>query len=121
MIISYLTSWLYLLLGNGFLSAEHEDGGWDRNRGYGRGRGRARGRGFRGRGRGGYNGPQVDAQPDMGGYNQEPPFQGRGNVSFNLFIIVICLCTKVALLYCSSWLFMYCHQQQLQCSFNCLV
>ncbi|KAL6317671.1 hypothetical protein AAG906_030424 [Vitis piasezkii] len=64
--------------GNGFVSAEYEDGGWDRNRGYARGRGRGRGRGFRGRGRGGYNGPQVDAQQDMGGYNQEPPFQGRG-------------------------------------------
>lgn len=76
----------HFISGNGFVSAEYEDGGWDRNRGYARGRGRGRGRGFRGRGRGGYNSPQVDAQQDMGGYNQEPPFQGRGNVSFNCFI-----------------------------------
>ncbi|XP_021902565.1 ribonuclease P protein subunit p25-like protein [Carica papaya] len=58
--------------GNGYLSAEYEDGGWDRNRGYSRGRGRGRGRGSRGRGRGGYNGPQD------GGYGYEAPSQGRG-------------------------------------------
>ncbi|XP_027092288.1 uncharacterized protein LOC113748941 [Coffea eugenioides] len=64
--------------GNGFVSAEYEDGGWDHNRGYGRGRGRGRGRNFRGRGRGGYNGPLVDTLEDTGGYNQEAPPQGRG-------------------------------------------
>ncbi|KAK4390834.1 hypothetical protein Sango_2146700 [Sesamum angolense] len=63
--------------GNGFASSEFEDGGYERNRGYARGRGRGRGRSFRGRGRGGYNGPQVDAQYDAGGYNQEAP-RGRG-------------------------------------------
>ncbi|XP_020959272.1 ATP-dependent RNA helicase A isoform X1 [Arachis ipaensis] len=66
--------------GNGFISADYEDGGWDRNMGNprgGRGRGRGRGRGFRGRGRGGYNGPQLDMQQD-GGYNQDVPPQGRG-------------------------------------------
>ncbi|XP_011083442.1 ribonuclease P protein subunit p25-like protein [Sesamum indicum] len=63
--------------GNGFASSEFEDGGYDRNRGYARGRARGRGRSFRGRGRGGYNGPQVDAQYDAGGYNQEAP-RGRG-------------------------------------------
>ncbi|KAA8537482.1 hypothetical protein F0562_027090 [Nyssa sinensis] len=61
--------------GNGFASAEYEDGGWDRNRGYATGRGRGRGRNFRGRGKGGYNGPQVDAQQDSGVYNHEPPVQ----------------------------------------------
>ncbi|KAG5219180.1 ATP-dependent RNA helicase [Salix suchowensis] len=72
--------------GNGFVSAEHMDGGWDRNRGYPRGRGRGRGRGFRGHG--GYN---NDAPPQgrdgyyhegppqgRGGYNHEGPPQGRG-------------------------------------------
>ncbi|KAL0314535.1 UNVERIFIED_CONTAM: hypothetical protein Sangu_2297900 [Sesamum angustifolium] len=63
--------------GNGFASSEFEDGGYERNRGYARSRGRGRGRSFRGRGRGGYNGPQVDAQYDAGGYNQEAP-RGRG-------------------------------------------
>ncbi|KAH9693522.1 Alba domain-containing protein [Citrus sinensis] len=64
--------------GNGFVSAEYEDGGWDRNnRGYSRGRGRGRGRSFRGRGRGGYNGPHFDARQD-GGYNYEAPPQGSG-------------------------------------------
>ncbi|KAF1899708.1 hypothetical protein Lal_00019838 [Lupinus albus] len=58
--------------GDGFISADYEDGGWDRNRG----RGRGRGRGFRGRGRGGYNGPQNDVQHD-GEYNQDVP-HGRG-------------------------------------------
>ncbi|KAK7280777.1 hypothetical protein RJT34_25844 [Clitoria ternatea] len=62
--------------GNGFILADYEDGGWDRNRGGARGRGRGRGRGFRGRGRGGYYGPYVDMQQD-GGYNQDVP-QGRG-------------------------------------------
>ncbi|KAH9693524.1 Alba domain-containing protein [Citrus sinensis] len=63
---------------NGFVSAEYEDGGWDRNnRGYSRGRGRGRGRSFRGRGRGGYNGPHFDARQD-GGYNYEAPPQGSG-------------------------------------------
>lgn len=45
-----------------------------------RGRGgRGRGRSFRGRGRGNYNNAPayVDDQYD-GGYNQEPPMQGRG-------------------------------------------
>nr|XP_018626663.1 ribonuclease P protein subunit p25-like protein isoform X1 [Nicotiana tomentosiformis] len=63
--------------GNGFMLAEYDDGGFDRNRSYGRGRGRGRGRSFRGRGRGGYNGPQ-DAQQDADFYNQEAPMQGRG-------------------------------------------
>ncbi|XP_039049180.1 ribonuclease P protein subunit p25-like protein isoform X1 [Hibiscus syriacus] len=64
--------------GNAFVSAEYEDGGWDRNPGYARGRGRGRGRGSRGRGRGGYNGLQVDRLED-GGFNQEaPPQGGRG-------------------------------------------
>lgn len=64
--------------GNGFASAEYEDGGYEMNRGYARGRGRGRGRNFRGgRGRGGYNGPQMDAQHDAGGYNEEAP-RGRG-------------------------------------------
>ncbi|KAH9759246.1 Alba domain-containing protein [Citrus sinensis] len=64
--------------GNGFVSAEYDDGGWDRNnRGYSRGRGRGRGRSFRGRGRGGYNGPHFDARQD-GGYNYEAPPQGSG-------------------------------------------
>ncbi|XP_062099378.1 uncharacterized protein LOC133805262 isoform X2 [Humulus lupulus] len=66
--------------GNGFASADYEDGGWDmsRNNSRGRGfRGRGRGRNFRGRGRGGYNGTYVDTQQD-GDYNQEAPVQGRG-------------------------------------------
>ncbi|XP_010320442.1 uncharacterized protein [Solanum lycopersicum] len=63
--------------GNGFMPAEYDDGGYDRNRSYGRGRGRGRGRSSRGRGRGGYNGPQ-DVQQDGGFYNQEAPMQGRG-------------------------------------------
>ncbi|XP_073286028.1 uncharacterized protein [Primulina huaijiensis] len=63
--------------GNGFASAEYEDGGYERNRGYFRGRGRGRGYGYRGRGRGGYNGPQVDNQYNAGGYDQEAP-RGRG-------------------------------------------
>ncbi|XP_075634016.1 uncharacterized protein LOC142606590 [Castanea sativa] len=64
--------------GNGFMTADYEDGGWDRSRGNPRGRGgRGRGRSFRGRGRGGYNGPQVDIQQD-GGYNRDAPPQGRG-------------------------------------------
>ncbi|KAL0347469.1 UNVERIFIED_CONTAM: hypothetical protein Scaly_1762900 [Sesamum calycinum] len=63
--------------GNGFVSADYEDGGYERNRGYARGRGRGRGRSFRGRERGGYNGPQLDVQHDAGGYNQEAP-RGRG-------------------------------------------
>ncbi|KAL0366004.1 UNVERIFIED_CONTAM: hypothetical protein Sradi_3490500 [Sesamum radiatum] len=37
--------------GNGYVSAEYEDGGYERNRGYARGRGRGRGRSFRGRDR----------------------------------------------------------------------
>ncbi|KAL0438378.1 UNVERIFIED_CONTAM: hypothetical protein Slati_2320800 [Sesamum latifolium] len=72
--------------GNGFASSEFEDGGYERNRGYARGRGRGRGRSFRGRGRGGYNGPQVDAQYDAGGYNQEVP---RGTVS--LIVVIVSL------------------------------
>ncbi|KAL2895304.1 Ribonuclease P protein subunit p25-like protein [Bienertia sinuspersici] len=66
--------------GNGFMTSEYDDGGWDSNRGYPRGRGRGRGRGFRGRGRGGYsyNGPMMDTQQNVGGYNRGPPFQGRG-------------------------------------------
>ncbi|KZV16541.1 hypothetical protein F511_11373 [Dorcoceras hygrometricum] len=64
--------------GNGFASAEYEDGGYERNRGYSRGRGRGRGYGYRGRGRGGYGGPQVDNQYNAGGYDQEAP---RGTVS----------------------------------------
>ena len=77
--------WLHSSSGNGFVSAEHEDGGWDRNRGYARGRGRGRGRGSRGRG--GYNGPQIDRQQD-GGYNYEAPIQGghsrgRGRGGYN--------------------------------------
>ncbi|XP_061350162.1 uncharacterized protein LOC133295351 [Gastrolobium bilobum] len=65
--------------GNGFISAEYEDGGWEQNGGNARGRGgRGRGRGFRGRGRGGYNGPHVDMQQD-GGYNQDLSLgHGRG-------------------------------------------
>ncbi|KAJ8772688.1 hypothetical protein K2173_027865 [Erythroxylum novogranatense] len=65
--------------GNGYVSAEYDDGGWDRNRGgaRGRGRGQGRGRGFRGRRRGGYNGPQADMQQD-GGYYYEGHVQGRG-------------------------------------------
>jgi len=63
------------------VSAEHEDGGWDRNRGYPRGRGRGRGRGFRGRGRGGFNGPHADTQQD-GGHNYEGPPQGRGGYNY---------------------------------------
>ncbi|KAK6938996.1 DNA/RNA-binding protein Alba-like [Dillenia turbinata] len=66
------------IYGNGFVSSEFEDGGWDRNRNYawgqGRGRGRGRGRGFRGRGRG----PQADMQQDAGGYYQDGPAQIRG-------------------------------------------
>ncbi|GMI91352.1 hypothetical protein like AT1G76010 [Hibiscus trionum] len=61
--------------GNAFVSAEYEDGGWDRNRGYARGRGRERGRGSQGYGRGGYNRPRVDKLED-GGYNYEAPSQG---------------------------------------------
>ncbi|PHT28158.1 hypothetical protein CQW23_32239 [Capsicum baccatum] len=74
--------------GNGFMPAEYDDGGYDRNRSYGRGRGRGRGRSFRGRGRGGYNGPQ-DVQLDAGFYNQEaaPMQQGRAmNSSLDLEI-----------------------------------
>lgn len=67
----------HFISGNGFMGADYEDGGWDRSRGNARGRGRGRGRSFRGRGRGWYNGPQVDTQQD-GGYNREPPVQGRG-------------------------------------------
>nr|XP_016497942.1 PREDICTED: ATP-dependent RNA helicase A-like isoform X2 [Nicotiana tabacum]XP_033508040.1 ATP-dependent RNA helicase A-like isoform X2 [Nicotiana tomentosiformis] len=66
--------------GNGFMPAEYDDGGYDRNRSYGRGRGRGRGRNFRGRGRGGYGGA-LDTQQDAGGYIQEAPgrnFRGRG-------------------------------------------
>ncbi|RYR51146.1 hypothetical protein Ahy_A06g026196 isoform B [Arachis hypogaea] len=78
--------------GNGFISADYEDGGWDRNMGNprgGRGRGRGRGRGFRGRGRGGYNGPQLDMQQD-GGYNQDVPPQGRGcGGMWTMFIAVV--------------------------------
>ncbi|GAA0161686.1 endoribonuclease [Lithospermum erythrorhizon] len=64
--------------GNGYMSGDYEDGGYDRSRGYGRGRGRGRGRNFRGRGRGGYNNPQVDNLQDAGGYNPDEPAQGRG-------------------------------------------
>lgn len=73
------------LAGNGFPSAEYEDGGWDRNPGYTRGRGRGRGRGFRGRGRGGYNGPHFE--PQDGGYNQDAPpyYQGRGMLYLIIF------------------------------------
>lgn len=75
----------YFIPGNGFMTADYEDGGWDRSRGNPRGRGgRGRGRSFRGRGRGGYNGPQVDIQQD-GGYNRDAPPQGRGTF-FHLFI-----------------------------------
>lgn len=81
-----------MILGNGYVSAEYDDGGWDHGRGYGRGgRGRGRGRNFRGRGRGGYYGPQVDNHEDAGGYHQEPPFQGRGTV---FFIVDFLLLTK---------------------------
>uniref|UniRef100_A0A2P2LJ87 DNA/RNA-binding protein Alba-like domain-containing protein n=1 Tax=Rhizophora mucronata TaxID=61149 RepID=A0A2P2LJ87_RHIMU len=62
--------------GNGFVPAEYDDGGWDRNQG-GRRRGRGRGRSFYGRGRGGYNGYPADMQQDMG-YNYDAPVQGRG-------------------------------------------
>ena len=75
------------------MSAEYDDGGWDQNRGYPRGRGRGRGRGSRGRGRGGYyyNGPLVETQQNMGGYNRGPPGQGRGNLSFNLVLLhIVC-------------------------------
>ncbi|CAM8973115.1 unnamed protein product [Rhodiola kirilowii] len=59
--------------GNGYITAEYEDGGWDQQGGYPRGRGQ--GRNFRGRGRGGYNGP-LD---DFGGYNEGPGnYRGRG-------------------------------------------
>ncbi|KAG8494301.1 hypothetical protein CXB51_011659 [Gossypium anomalum] len=54
--------------GNAVVSAEYDDGGWDRNHGYASGRGRGRGRGSQGSGRGGYNGPQV-GRLDDGGYN----------------------------------------------------
>ncbi|KAK8512581.1 hypothetical protein V6N12_075155 [Hibiscus sabdariffa] len=64
--------------GNGFVSAEYDDGGWDRGRGYSRGRGRGRARSFRGRGRGGYNGPQFDRQQDDGYDYEAPPQGGRG-------------------------------------------
>ncbi|KAK6131318.1 hypothetical protein DH2020_034947 [Rehmannia glutinosa] len=67
----------YIPARNGYPPAEYDDGGYERNRGYPRGRGRGRGRSFRGRGRGGYNGPQMDAQHDAVGYNQEAP-RGRG-------------------------------------------
>ncbi|XP_057516094.1 glycine-rich cell wall structural protein 2-like [Amaranthus tricolor] len=66
--------------GNGLMSTEYEDGGWDQNRGYSRGRGRGRGRGIRGHGRGGYsyNSSMVDPQENAGGYIRGPPFPGRG-------------------------------------------
>lgn len=70
--------------GNGYVSGEYEDGGYDRNRGYPRGRARGRGHAFRGRGRGGYNGPQVDMQQNADGYyyqeapGREAPGRGRG-------------------------------------------
>lgn len=90
---------LHFISGNGFVPAEYEDGGWDRNRGNGgRGRGRGRGRGFRGRGRGGYSGPQVDTFQD-GGYNQEAPVQGRGIcntcVCYIFCAFGLCLCPSV--------------------------
>ncbi|MBA0745726.1 hypothetical protein Gogos_008290 [Gossypium gossypioides] len=65
--------------GNTVVSAEYDNGGWDRNHGYASGRGRGRGRGSRGSGRGGYNGPQVGRLED-GGYNYEALPQGsRGH------------------------------------------
>lgn len=69
-----------VIAGNGFVSAEFDDGGYDRSRSNFRGRGRGRGRGFRGRGRGGYNGPQFDGQQD-GEYNEEAPAQGGHGMS----------------------------------------
>ncbi|CAH1429420.1 unnamed protein product [Lactuca virosa] len=67
--------------GNGYgQGGEYDDGGWDGPRDFPRGRGgRGRGRSFRGRGRGNYNNAPayVDDHYD-GGFNQEPPMQGRG-------------------------------------------
>ncbi|KAB2082353.1 hypothetical protein ES319_A05G192100v1 [Gossypium barbadense] len=63
--------------GNAVVSAEYDDGGWDRNHGYASGRGRGRGHGSQGSGRGGYNGPQVGRLED-GGHNYEALPQGRG-------------------------------------------
>ena len=77
----------FFCAGNGFVFAEHEDGGWDRNRGFPRGRGRGRGRGFRGRGRGGFNAPHADTQQD-GGYNYDAPPQGRGIFPRHFFLAV---------------------------------
>jgi len=90
--------------GNGFISADYEDGGWDRNRGSVRGRGRGRGRGFRGRGRGGYNGPQFDVQQD-GGYNQDVP-QGRGTSLIHFYSVHL----HVLLLFCVHWLSLFDNQ-----------
>lgn len=81
---------LHFILGNGFVSTEYDDGGWDVNRNNVRGRGprgRGRGRSFRGRGRGGYNGT-PDIQQD-GGYNQEAPFQSRGMCKYLMFILLL--------------------------------
>ncbi|TYJ34846.1 hypothetical protein E1A91_A05G196500v1 [Gossypium mustelinum] len=61
--------------GNAVVSAEYDDGGWDRNHGYASGRGRGRGHGSQGSGRGGYNGPQVGRLED-GGHNYEALPQG---------------------------------------------
>jgi len=69
-----------IMTGNGYGPGEYDDGVWDGPRDFPRGRGgRGRGRSFRGRGRGNYNNAPayVDDQYD-GGYNQEPPMQGRG-------------------------------------------
>ena len=68
--------------------AEHEDGGWDRNRGFPRGRGQGRGRGFCGRGRGGFNPPHADTQQD-GGYNDDAPPQGCGIFPQHFFSVLL--------------------------------
>ncbi|XP_022860191.1 ribonuclease P protein subunit p25-like protein [Olea europaea var. sylvestris] len=70
--------------GNGFSSAEYEDGSYGWNREYPRGRERGRGRNFRGRWRGGYNGPHVDIQIDSEGYNQEPSVRGTSYILFDI-------------------------------------
>lgn len=95
----------FFFTGNGYVVLEYDDGGWDQSRNYGRGRGRGRGRNFRGRGgRGGYNGPPMDAQEDMGGYNQEAPIQGRGKVYFiNFFFEML----QVSSLFSVGFLFLF--------------
>ncbi|XP_023757444.1 uncharacterized protein LOC111905945 [Lactuca sativa] len=68
--------------GNGYAQGgEYDDGGWDGPHDFPRGRGgRVRGRSFRGRGRGNYNNAPASYVDDHydGGFNQEPPMQGRG-------------------------------------------